>query len=178
MRFKARSKKRRNSTEDLRTLNEKHLEDFYTILAKTHYRTNVQFDGFLMLDSIISNTFQSIIHDHLELVDNPSPDAVRLASDFDTKRAGRVSVTKRGHSTLSILSNPLNSVMYFSRCEDLAMSRSRRSIMNKAFYTASSTQSYYAGNAHFFIWWDINSSRGFLLNLPKSLNLKMSSFLK
>ena len=167
MRLKARNKKRHISNEDSRNLNEKHLEDFYTILAKTHYRSNVHFDGFLMLDSIISNTFQSILNDHVELVDNPSQDAVRLASDFDTKRAGRVSVTKKGHSTLSILSHPLNSVMYLSRCEDLAMGRSRRSIMNKAFYTASSTQSYFAGNAHFFIWWDISSSRGFFIKPPK-----------
>ena len=114
MRLKTRNKKRRISTEDSRTLNEKHLEDFYTILAKTHYRSNVHFDGFLMLDSIISNTFQSIIHDHLKVVDNPSTDTVKLTSDFDTKHAGRVSVTKHGHSTLSILSNPLNSVLYFS----------------------------------------------------------------
>ena len=151
MRFQARSKKRRISTEDLRTLNEKHLEDFYTILAKTHYKTNVKFDGFLMLDSIISNTFQSIIHDHLEVVDNPSADAVKLASDFDTKHNGRVIVTKHGHSTLSILSNPLTSVLYFNRSETLSMNRGRRTIINKAFYRASSTQSHYDRNGHFFI---------------------------
>ena len=168
MRFKVRSKKRHRSNEDSRTLNEKHLEDFYDILAKNHYQRNVNFDGFVMLESIIANTFQSILKDYVETVDNPSAAAVKFASDFDTKQAGRVSVTKNGHSTLSILTNPLHSVMHFSRSQTFSQTGGRRSLTSKAFYKASSNLSFFAGNAHFFVWWDISSAKGFFLKPPKT----------
>ena len=148
-----------------------YLEDFYSVLALNHYNSEQKANIFIELDSLLVFVTQYILDDCVERRDYMTQEAAEVLSIFDTCRKPElISWRKSGHSTVTVLKNPIQSFVCLSRTSLLDTRRGREKLRQSLFCRNSqSTNKFNPGNLSFFIWWDTTSARGYFLLPPKNL---------